>query len=129
MNRRRLVGAVAAGAGVALYPGDASAVVDEELAARVRPFLDRALAAGSPSVVCGVVSGARRHVAGASQEGPAPDGRTVFQLGSIGKTLTATALARAGCRRLHRRYERKADHFLAFTSIACTFICYRRLTK
>jgi transposase len=35
----------------------------------------------------------------------------------------------AGCRRLHRRYERKADHFLAFTSIACTLICYRRLTK
>ncbi|MEF9908002.1 IS5 family transposase [Streptomyces sp. P9-A2] len=34
-----------------------------------------------------------------------------------------------GCRRLHRRYERKADHFLAFTSIACTLICYRRLTK
>ncbi|MBP2358410.1 hypothetical protein JOF59_000810 [Streptomyces clavifer] len=21
------------------------------------------------------------------------------------------------------------DHFLAFTSIACTFICYRRLAK
>ncbi|MEU6541648.1 hypothetical protein ABZ862_38275, partial [Streptomyces sp. NPDC047000] len=35
----------------------------------------------------------------------------------------------AGCRRLHRRYEREADHFLAFTSIACTLICYRRLTK
>lgn len=35
----------------------------------------------------------------------------------------------AGCRRLHRRYERKADHFLAFTSIACTLICYRRLAK
>ncbi|MFE1904312.1 IS5 family transposase [Streptomyces gardneri] len=35
----------------------------------------------------------------------------------------------AGCRRLHRRYERKADRFLAFTSIACTLICYRRLTK
>lgn len=35
----------------------------------------------------------------------------------------------AGCRRLHRRYERKADHFLAFTAIACTLICYRRLTK
>jgi hypothetical protein len=29
----------------------------------------------------------------------------------------------------HRRYERKADHFLAFTSIACTLICYRRLPK
>jgi transposase len=35
----------------------------------------------------------------------------------------------AGCRRLHRRYERKAKHFLAFTSIACTLICYRRLAK
>lgn len=34
----------------------------------------------------------------------------------------------AGCRRLHRRYERKAAHFLAFTSIACTLICYRRLS-
>ncbi len=33
----------------------------------------------------------------------------------------------AGCPPLHRRYERKADHFLAFTSIACTLICYRRL--
>ncbi|GAB2813653.1 hypothetical protein GCM10027073_52410 [Streptomyces chlorus] len=27
------------------------------------------------------------------------------------------------------RDRRKADHFLAFTSIACTLICYRRLTK
>jgi hypothetical protein len=35
----------------------------------------------------------------------------------------------AGCRHLHRRYERKADHSLAFTSIACTLICYRRLAK
>ncbi|WP_086002113.1 IS5 family transposase [Nocardiopsis kunsanensis] len=35
----------------------------------------------------------------------------------------------AGCRRLHRRYERKADHFLAFAGIACTLICYRRLAK
>ncbi|SCK33668.1 hypothetical protein H180DRAFT_02734 [Streptomyces sp. WMMB 322] len=35
----------------------------------------------------------------------------------------------AGCCHLHRRYERKADHFLAFTSIACILICYRRLSK
>jgi transposase len=35
----------------------------------------------------------------------------------------------AGCRRLHRRYERKAEHFLAFAAIACTLICYRRLAK
>jgi transposase len=35
----------------------------------------------------------------------------------------------AGCRRPHRRYERKAERFPAFTGIACTLICYRRLTK
>ena len=35
----------------------------------------------------------------------------------------------AGCRRLHRRCERTASHCLAFASIACTPICYRRLAK
>jgi transposase len=35
----------------------------------------------------------------------------------------------AGCRRLHRRYEHKAEDFLAFASIVCTLICYRRLTE
>ncbi|MDQ0784758.1 transposase [Streptomyces sp. B3I8] len=44
-------------------------------------------------------------------------------------TVERTMSWLAGCRRLHRRYERKAEHFLAFTSIACTLICYRRLTK
>lgn len=34
-----------------------------------------------------------------------------------------------GCRRLHRRYERKAEHFLAFTAIATSLINHRRLTK
>jgi transposase len=34
-----------------------------------------------------------------------------------------------GYRRLHRRYERKADHFLAFVGIAAALICYRRLAK
>jgi transposase len=42
-------------------------------------------------------------------------------------TVERTMSWLAGCRRLHRRYERKADHFLAFASIACTLICYRRL--
>ncbi|TXS61434.1 hypothetical protein EAO76_41190 [Streptomyces sp. sk2.1] len=32
----------------------------------------------------------------------------------------------AGCRRLHHRYEHEPEHFLAFTSIACTFVCHRR---
>ncbi len=35
----------------------------------------------------------------------------------------------AGCRRLHRRYERKAEHFLAFVGIAAALINYRRLTS
>lgn len=35
----------------------------------------------------------------------------------------------ADCRRLHRRYERKAEHILAFVGIAAVLICHRRLTK
>ncbi|WTI33633.1 IS5 family transposase [Streptomyces sp. NBC_00589] len=34
-----------------------------------------------------------------------------------------------GCRRLHRRYERKAEHFLAFVGISVALIGYRRLAK
>ncbi|MET7271055.1 serine hydrolase domain-containing protein [Streptomyces flaveolus] len=94
MDRRKLLGTAAAATGAALLPGKAMAA-GGGLAARVRPYLDRALAAGAPSAVFGVIRGGRRYVAGAGQKGPAPDGRTVFQLGSIGKTLTATALARA----------------------------------
>jgi len=51
------------------------------------------------------------------------------RLGRHRWTVERTMAWLAGCRRLHRRYERKADHFLAFTSIACTLICYRRLTN
>ncbi|MEU0930938.1 IS5 family transposase [Streptomyces malaysiensis] len=51
------------------------------------------------------------------------------RLGRHRWTIERTMSWLAGCRRLHRRYERKAVHFLAFTSIACTLICYRRLTK
>ncbi|WP_245703582.1 transposase, partial [Streptomyces lushanensis] len=35
----------------------------------------------------------------------------------------------AGCRRLHRRYERKAEHFLAFLGLAAALCCYKRLTR
>jgi len=35
----------------------------------------------------------------------------------------------AGCRRLHRRYESKAEHFLAFVGIAAALICHRRLVR
>ena len=49
------------------------------------------------------------------------------RLGRHRMTIETTMAWLAGCHRLHRRYERKAEHFLAFTSIACTLICYRRL--
>ncbi|MGC9544544.1 IS5 family transposase [Streptomyces sp. UG1] len=49
------------------------------------------------------------------------------RLGRHRWTIERTMAWLAGCRRLHRRYERKADHFLAVTSIACALICYRRL--
>lgn len=49
------------------------------------------------------------------------------RLGRHRWTIERTMAWLAGCRRLHRRYERKADHVLAFTSITCTLICYRRL--
>ncbi|OSY49042.1 Transposase DDE domain protein [Streptomyces fradiae ATCC 10745 = DSM 40063] len=35
----------------------------------------------------------------------------------------------AGCRRLHRRCERKPEHFLAVVGIAATLICHRRPGK
>ncbi|MCX5016655.1 hypothetical protein OG765_37680 [Streptomyces sp. NBC_00555] len=35
----------------------------------------------------------------------------------------------AGCRGLHRRYERKAEHFLVFVGVATALIGYRRLTN
>jgi hypothetical protein len=47
------------------------------------------------------------------------------RLGRHRWTIERTTAWLAGCRRLHRLYERKADHFLAFTSIACTLICCR----
>lgn len=52
---------------------------------------------------------------------------TSQRLGRHRWTIERTMAWLAGCRRLHRRYERKAEHFLAFTSLACTLICYRRL--
>lgn len=96
MDRRAFLITATAAAGVPLLATTATA--DGGLPARVRHYLDRAVAAGSPGAVCGVIQGGRTYVAGAGQGragGTAPDGRTVFQLGSISKTLTATALARA----------------------------------
>ncbi|NEC63280.1 IS5 family transposase [Streptomyces sp. SID9727] len=50
------------------------------------------------------------------------------RLGRHRWTIERTMSWLGGCRRLHRRYERKAEHFLAFVGIAAALICYRRLT-
>ncbi|MER6979881.1 IS5 family transposase [Streptomyces carpinensis] len=50
------------------------------------------------------------------------------RLGRHRWVVERTASWLAGCRRLHRRYERKAEHFLAFVGIAAALINYRRLT-
>ncbi|MFJ4851658.1 MULTISPECIES: transposase [unclassified Streptomyces] len=51
------------------------------------------------------------------------------RLGGHRWTVERTVEWLTGCRRLHRRYERKAEHFLAFASIAATLICFRRLGR
>jgi len=97
MDRRKFLAVGTMAAGASLLPGSAAA--NGGLPTLVRRHLDAALAAGSPSVVCGVIHGRRTYVegAGTAAGGSVPDGRTVYQLGSITKTLTATALARAVC--------------------------------
>lgn len=44
-------------------------------------------------------------------------------------TVERTVSWLGGFRRLHRRYEREAEHFLAFTGIAVAVICHRRLAE
>lgn len=97
MNRRKFLTMATAATGASLLTGTGTAAAaDDTLPAQVRHALDQLLAAGAPSAVCGVIRGSRTYVAGAAGKGKrTPNGRTVFQLGSIGKTLTATALARA----------------------------------
>ncbi len=50
------------------------------------------------------------------------------RLGRHRRVVERTVSWPAGCRRLHRRHERKAEHFLAFVGIAAALIGYRRLT-
>ncbi|MEV5173939.1 IS5 family transposase [Streptomyces flaveolus] len=50
-------------------------------------------------------------------------------LGRHRRVVERTVSWLSGCRRLHRRHERKPEHFLAFTAIAATLICHRRLAK
>ncbi|WP_199821293.1 IS5 family transposase [Streptomyces sp. NRRL B-3229] len=49
------------------------------------------------------------------------------RLGRHRWTVERTVAWLAGCRRLHRRYQRKAEHFLGLAGIATALIRYRRL--
>ncbi|WP_435867373.1 transposase [Streptomyces werraensis] len=49
------------------------------------------------------------------------------KLGRHRWTVERTVAWLSGCRRLHRRYERKAENLLAFAGIAAALICFRRL--
>lgn len=51
------------------------------------------------------------------------------RLGRHRWTVERTVSWLGGSRRIHRHYERKAEHFLAFAGIAAALICYRRLAK
>lgn len=77
---------------------------------------------GTTTTICAVAALAAHHTA------HRPQGIESSQrLGRHRWTVERTVAWLSGCRRLHRRYERKAAHFLAFAGIAATLICYRRL--
>lgn len=64
---------------------------------------------------------------------PPPAQLIVSECGAVSRShligVERTLALLAGCRRLHRRHERKADHFLAFADVACTLTYYRRLAR
>ncbi len=108
INRRRFLIGAGAGAGAVALGSLKVAVADTPMTvARGIPYpelkrlvderLEEAIQDGFPGMVIGAVSGTHWHAAGAGRVrgpgSPAPDVRTVFQIGSVSKTLTSTALA------------------------------------
>jgi hypothetical protein len=93
------------------------------------PVLIRYSAAGSPARAVRHTARLGNTVAGPAVPSPGP-GHLVWvtDLGRHRWTVERTVAWLAGCRRPHRRYERKAEHFLAFAGTAGALICYRRLT-
>ncbi|RJQ82080.1 class A beta-lactamase-related serine hydrolase [Pseudonocardiaceae bacterium YIM PH 21723] len=114
-DRRRFLGACIAGAGLTLITGGQASAAD--IPATVRDVLRRGLALGLPGIACGVTYGDREYTAGAGHaagpDSPAPDARTLFQLGSITKTFTALAAAEAETRGRLSLRDPLADHLHA----------------
>lgn len=78
-------------------PATAAPAGDKRLRDAVREELAAAIKEGFPGLTIAALAGGRTYVAGAGHVAgagsPAPDGETIFQLGSVTKTFTATALA------------------------------------
>ncbi|KOV25463.1 hypothetical protein ADK58_16050 [Streptomyces sp. XY152] len=69
-----------------------------------------------------------RRTTATSVSNNAPGGIESSQrLGRHRWTVERTVAWLSGCRRLHRRYGRKDERFLAFADNAAALICYRRL--
>jgi D-alanyl-D-alanine-carboxypeptidase/D-alanyl-D-alanine-endopeptidase len=81
-----------------MYVAGAATPSSSLLPARVERAIHERIAAGEyPAMVVAVVDGDRSHVYafGTLDDGKAPDANTIFQIGSITKTFTATLLAEA----------------------------------
>lgn len=70
--------------------------------------------------LCG--RGIRHRIAGKGRE-------SSQRLGRHRWAVERTVSWLAGCRRQHRHYERKAEHFLAFLAIAAALIGFRCLSR
>lgn len=82
----------------ALLPIQTAAAAPSLLPARVATAAQTRIAAGEyPALVIAVVNGGRSHVYafGKLRDGKTPDADTVFEIGSVTKTFTATLLAAA----------------------------------
>lgn len=98
LSRRTILGAMAAGTAASLLPSTPAAA-SGSVKPQVDAALGKAIAAGLPGLVVGAFDGNDGYVAGAGTTAgpgsPKPDGRTLYQLGSITKTFTALLLAEA----------------------------------
>ncbi|HET6631207.1 MAG TPA: serine hydrolase [Rhodanobacteraceae bacterium] len=95
---RPFAGVLACFAMLPMATAPAAATPTPLLSPRVDKAIEARIAAGEyPALVVAVIDGERSHVYGFGTlaNGAAPDGDTVFEIGSLTKTFTATLLAQA----------------------------------